>query len=289
MKTKVPFPDADDTGDLFRRLASVYSDTLRQTNDIIARTDLSYLAAPRWLNEADRLSPALTETLNLYTRLAQSVPDALSPALLRYCAYAEQLADSVPASVRRALDAQDRWQAAFQPLIEAAANLAPTEAQLQSLANALRDQADDLEKAEIGDEPPVGREDEEAAAEAVGEVLADPENWEQRLAERLKREKERHPVRAWLIVKLLAFLMSILAMILASGLYETIKAAVLRESPSPGASIVVNIDASRQITVIDEVPYYYKAAYLDAETGKQYVGWISKRSTRKPAPADGDE
>ena len=264
-----------------KRLSPEFWDSIRRTSTMMNSMQQSVLAANRfWQDNSKLFSPALMESVNRISRITSSIPSTLAPALAEFGQISERINRSfLPAAQEIAL-MQNKWKEALQPFFETLNRVDPTETQLFNLAETLQIQIDILKEMSPDDQPDVGLDDEEAAANAVNEVLSQPDNWEQVLVQKLNTAKERHPVYAWLIVQLVVFIIQLMIAVLGGLLVETIKPAILRESPSQDAPIVINIDASQQITIINEVPYYYQAEYIETDTGEKHTGWISKRSTK---------
>ena len=54
--------------------------------------------------------------------------------------------------------------------------------------------------------------------------------------------------------------------------------AIIREEPHTSSTILSRIEVGQELTLINDVSYYYEVNFTDVETGKRFSGWISKRS-----------
>ena len=278
--------------DLYGRFAPQFFDSMNRIGEMLANSSFDAVVGnPFWEQSGKLFNPPLMEKLAAMEGLAARVSSTLTPALLNACRVNEALTQQMLGVTRDIASPSESLATAFQPLLDAIHRGDPLEADIMGLARALQGQSED--EPEDGSEEALDADaddgDEEAAVEAVNEILqAEPKNWEQKLVEKLKDAGNRRPVQAWLIKCILSIIIQIMVTIIAELVVEAIKPAVLREDPTPAASIVVNVDASRHMTVVNKVRYYYQVAYTDPETGERHTGWISKRSTRPIQLEEGD-
>ena len=127
----------------------------------------------------------------------------LGAEALAFRAQAQQVLEQLPPAVwetARQLAAQP-WD--WQPLAERFTARAAGEGLAQSIVTL----GEALDWEEPDCQPPATREDQQAARQLVEEALAQPENWEQALVERVNACKKRHPVWARLATGLVTLLL----------------------------------------------------------------------------------
>lgn len=168
----------------------------------------------------------------------------------------------------------------IQPLLNELSSIAPT---LQQIINLHQGVATLVEDIEFSNDIPeeicsLTLEDKRAASRAVSEIIAEPENWERALVKTFKAMKDSHPVLFSAIIYLLASLLTIVYGAISNVLGDTVKPAILRETPSPSSQTIIIIAPAQQVTVLDKVPYYFEIEYTDPNNGETYIGWASKRS-----------
>ncbi|MBR6509654.1 MAG: hypothetical protein IKT38_03515 [Clostridia bacterium] len=89
--------------------------------------------------------------------------------------------------------------------------------------------------------------------------------------------KEKHPLLADIYLLIIgAILGFLLGFMQAPSSATTTKNSNVYELPSSTSNIVVNINVDQDITVINEVPYYYEVVYIDPEIGEEKKGYIYK-------------
>lgn len=101
----------------------------------------------------------------------------------------------------------------------------------------------------------------------------------------VEKWKGKNPVIANVFFMLLQVIITLLAGFVLN-MYTTVKQTVIRKMPSVEAPTLIVVAGNRNITVNGDVPYYFEIEYEDPETGDNYRGWISKRSTK---PFDEEE
>ena len=106
-------------------------------------------------------------------------------------------------------------------------------------------------------------------------------NWQQCIIAVITKWKEKNPVIASIIFFLfLAFLTGII-----QSFGETVKSAIMYEQPKSESSIILKLDASQEVKIIDIVPYFYEIEINKEDT--TITGFVSKRSIRiKQIPED---
>lgn len=111
------------------------------------------------------------------------------------------------------------------------------------------------------------------------DIAGDNKNWQQRLAEKAGKWKEKNPIIYAVIVQIL---LPLLLSILASFIYAkvTTPKAAIKDKPSATGNIVYNISINQDVTIIDDTRYYYMVKYYNEETDEKGTGWISKRSIK---------
>lgn len=102
-------------------------------------------------------------------------------------------------------------------------------------------------------------------------------NWQQMLAEKVGKWKDKNPVIYAVIVQIL---LPLLISIFASFLYAKITTpkAAIKEEPSATGEVIYNITINQDVTIINDTRYYYKVLYHNKENDEIIAGWVSKRS-----------
>jgi|GEM_PF-3942025 hypothetical protein len=118
------------------------------------------------------------------------------------------------------------------------------------------------------------------ACNYAAEILAHPDNWGME-TEKLLISKGKRSHITKMAVWILKVVVTIVLSLTSNFVYDTIKSAKLRIEPVQNSNIITIIDINQLVTIIDDVPYYFEVEYIDAETGRLYSGWVSKRSVRK--------
>lgn len=153
---------------------------------------------------------------------------------------------------------------------------------IDNIANSLM-QTDILEKTIWEYEQTAGVESTTSSEEItelhndLKDIAVDNKNWQQRLAEKAGKWKEKNPVICFFIVQVL---LPLLLSILASFIFAKVTApkAAIKEEPSATGTVIYNITINQDVTIIDDTRYYYKVEYYSKETNETIIGWISKRS-----------
>ena len=132
----------------------------------------------------------------------------------------------------------------------------------------------DYEPAEVEDvlTDEIRAELNESAQEAL---LA--EDSQKDIEQRYGERKEKHPLLADIYLLIIGAILGLLfSFTQSSSPATTAKNSNVYELPSSTSNIVVNINVDQDITVINEVPYYYEVVYIDPETGEEKKGYIYK-------------
>ena len=89
--------------------------------------------------------------------------------------------------------------------------------------------------------------------------------------------KEKHPLLADIYLQLVAIFLSAIFGLFNNWLTGfTTKDSKVYESPAATSNVIVNVDINQNITIINEVPYYYEVIYTVPETGEEKKGYIYK-------------
>lgn len=112
--------------------------------------------------------------------------------------------------------------------------------------------------------------------ESIQEVLS-AEDSQKNIEQRYGEWKERHPLLADIFLAIIGCILGCIIDLIPNCLpAATTKNSKVYESPSSNSSIVTNIDVNQNITVINEVPYYYETVFIDSKTGEEIKGFIYK-------------
>lgn len=95
--------------------------------------------------------------------------------------------------------------------------------------------------------------------------------------------KEKHPLLADIYLLIIGAILGLLfSFIQFPSPATTTKNSKVYEQPSSTSNIVVNINIDQDITVINEVPYYYEVIYTNPETKEEKQGYIYKANISIP-------
>lgn len=91
--------------------------------------------------------------------------------------------------------------------------------------------------------------------------------------------KNQHPLLADLYLQLISLILAVLSGLIVNWLSGIlIKPANVYEEPKSSSNIVVNINVDQNVTIVNEVPYYYEILYMDSETGEEKTGYVYKNN-----------
>lgn len=112
--------------------------------------------------------------------------------------------------------------------------------------------------------------------ESVQEVLV-AEDSKKSIEQRYDEWKEKHPLLADIFLAIIGCILGCIIDLITNCLpAATTKNSKVYESPSSNSNIVTNINVNQNITVINEVPYYYEMVFIDSKTGEEIKGFIYK-------------
>jgi len=134
------------------------------------------------------------------------------------------------------------------------------------------------EKIEQDEESTVITEDIcEKLDESIREIMISDKSEETVKSEYLEWQK-RHPALAFLLLNvLIAIIINVVSGVIVNWVTGVLtKKSNLYEEATATSNVLVNIDADQNITIVNEVPYYYEIIYTDAETGEELRGYVYK-------------
>ena len=123
-------------------------------------------------------------------------------------------------------------------------------------------------------------EEKQEVADAIVEVMEKPLNFQQSVMKWFEIFKNKNPLITKLFLAILSLIFAIIVKTTADIAGAAIKNAVLKEKPTQASQIITNVNINQNITIINEVPYYYEITFIDEETEETIKGWISKRSVK---------
>ncbi len=124
----------------------------------------------------------------------------------------------------------------------------------------------------------ISDEESKIIADELTQAVSNPENWQQRIIESARRFQETNPLVSWILQKfILVLLLGILAAVCATAIGNTIAEAKIRAKPSAASEVIYTLEASKDVLITDEAPYYYEVSINADEQGQQIVGYMSKR------------
>ncbi|MDE6727112.1 MAG: SH3 domain-containing protein [Oscillospiraceae bacterium] len=116
------------------------------------------------------------------------------------------------------------------------------------------------------------------------DITVDNRNFQQKIADKINKWKEKNPVICFFIVAIiLPLLVSQLSDHISdvksdiSGKIHTPK-AVIKEEPNTSGTVIYNITINQEVTIIDDARYYYKVQFYIEGSDEPIIGWVSKRS-----------
>ncbi len=116
----------------------------------------------------------------------------------------------------------------------------------------------------------------EEVNESIEDIISN-DNVEIAIKAKFIEWQNRHPIFAWLFMKTLETLLAIFIGYIVNCFVGTaIKQANIYEEPSAKSNIIVEININENVTITDEVPYYYEVTYIQPETGEEKTGYVYK-------------
>lgn len=126
--------------------------------------------------------------------------------------------------------------------------------------------------------------------EAIVSDICEDRNWQISLDQKIESWKRKNPIYARVLSHFIDNIINYLIDIIITAVfcvalsgYSMAKAAVMRSSPSAKSEVATIIPQGGQIILISsDDKYYYKVYYSDPE-GKEYEGYVSKRTVNRSA------
>ena len=113
--------------------------------------------------------------------------------------------------------------------------------------------------------------------ESIHEIMVSGDS-EEMVKSKFLEWQNRHPFLAFILIQiLLAIIINIVSGVmgdLVSGVLT--KKSNMYEEATATSNVVINIDVDQNITIVNEVPYYYEIVYTDPETGDEIKGYVYK-------------
>lgn len=91
--------------------------------------------------------------------------------------------------------------------------------------------------------------------------------------------KAQHPLLADIYLLLIPIILTALFNLidnLANGVF--LRPSKVYEEPKATSNTVVNVSVKQNVTIVNEVPYYYEILYTDPETGEEKTGYVYKNN-----------
>lgn len=91
--------------------------------------------------------------------------------------------------------------------------------------------------------------------------------------------KAKHPLLADIYLLLIPIILTVLFDLIGdfvNGVFS--KPSKVYEEPKATSNIVVNVSGEQNVTIVNEVPYYYEILCTDPETGEEKTGYIYKNN-----------
>lgn len=119
----------------------------------------------------------------------------------------------------------------------------------------------------------------------ITEVLSNPEELQCASQSKYLQWKERSPGFAAFFIELLwPFLLVVIQIVASIWMARPVKNAQVYEEPTSTSNVVYNVTVENNITVIGDVPYFYKVEFPDPETGELVTGYIYKANLTEIVP-----
>lgn len=91
--------------------------------------------------------------------------------------------------------------------------------------------------------------------------------------------KAKHPLLADIYLLLIPIILTVLFDLIGdfvNGVFS--KPSKVYEEPKATSNIVVNVSGEQNVTIVNEVPYYYEILCTDPETGEEKTGYVYKNN-----------
>ncbi len=113
--------------------------------------------------------------------------------------------------------------------------------------------------------------------ESIHEIMVSGDS-EEVVKSKFLEWQNRHPVLAFVLMQiLLSIIINIASGVIGDWVSGVLtKKSNLYEEATATSNVVINIDADQNITIVNEVPYYYEIVYTDPETGEETRGYVYK-------------
>lgn len=113
--------------------------------------------------------------------------------------------------------------------------------------------------------------------ESIHEIMVSGDS-EEVVKSKFLEWQNRHPVLAFVLIQiLLAIIINIASGVIGDWVTGVLtKKSNLYEEATSTSNVVINIDVDQNITIVNEVPYYYEIVYADPETGEKIRGYVYK-------------
>lgn len=113
--------------------------------------------------------------------------------------------------------------------------------------------------------------------ESIHEIMVSGDS-EEMVKSKFLEWQNRHPVLAFILIQiLLAIIINIVSGVMGDWVSGVLtKKSNMYEEATATSNVVINIDVDQNITIVNEVPYYYEIVYTDPETGEEIRGYVYK-------------
>ena len=113
--------------------------------------------------------------------------------------------------------------------------------------------------------------------ESIHEIMVSGDS-EQVMKSKFLEWQNHHPVLAFVLIQvLLAIIINITSSVIGDWMSGVLtKKSNLYEEATATSNVIINIDVDQNVTVVNEVPYYYEIVYTDPETGEEIRGYVYK-------------
>ena len=119
----------------------------------------------------------------------------------------------------------------------------------------------------------------------ITEVLSNPEKLQSTSQSKYLQWKERNPGFAAFFIEILwPFLLMLIPLLASICLARPVKNSHVYEEPTSTSNVVYNVTVENNITIIGDVPYFYKVEFLDPKTGELVTGYIYKANLTEVDP-----